>query len=100
MRSLREPNHPAKSSRVSSTASSPSVSCHVIQWYSAESINVPSISQRTALKALLITSYAPYAPGVSVPEMPASSKHHRDAVLVGRGDDFRVAHRSAGLHDG
>ena len=32
--------------------------------------------------------------------MPPSREHHREAVFVGGGDDFRVADRSAGLHDG
>ena len=30
--------------------------------------------------------------------MPPSGEHHRQAVLVGGGDDFRVANRAAGLH--
>ena len=34
-----------------------------------------------------------------MPEMPAAREDHRQAALVGRGDDFRVAHRAAGLHD-
>ena len=33
-------------------------------------------------------------------EMPAAGEHHREAVFVGGGDDFGVAHRAAGLHDG
>ena len=37
---------------------------------------------------------------VSMPEVPAAGEHHRQAVLVGRGDHFGVAHRAAGLHDG
>ena len=32
--------------------------------------------------------------------MPPAREHHRHAVLVGGGDDLRVAHRAAGLHDG
>ena len=32
--------------------------------------------------------------------MPAAGEDHREPVFVGGGDDFRVAHRSAGLHDG
>ena len=39
-------------------------------------------------------------PARSVAEMPPPGEHHRDAVLVGGRDDFRVAHRSAGLDDG
>src|SRR5215218_9758088 len=35
----------------------------------------------------------------SVPEQPHPSEHHRDPVLVGRCDDFLVAHGAAGLHD-
>ena len=31
--------------------------------------------------------------------MPAAGEHHRQAALVGGGDHFRVAHRSARLHD-
>ena len=36
----------------------------------------------------------------SVPEVPAPGEHHRQAVLVGGGDHFRIADRPAGLHDG
>src|SRR5690606_4666516 len=36
----------------------------------------------------------------SVPEMPDAGEHHGDAVGVGGGDDFVVAHRAAGLDDG
>ena len=32
--------------------------------------------------------------------MPPPGEHHREAVLVGGGDDFRVADRSPGLHHG
>src|SRR3546814_19221766 len=32
-----------------------------------------------------------------VPEMPAAGEHHGDAMFVGRGDHFVVAHRAAGL---
>ena len=35
--------------------------------------------------------------GTSVPEMPGAGEDHGDAVLVGGGDDFVVAHRAAGL---
>ena len=35
--------------------------------------------------------------GWSVAEMPHAGEHHRDAVLVGRGDDLLVAHAAAGL---
>ena len=35
-----------------------------------------------------------------VPEMPPAREHHRQALLVGGGDHFGVAHRAAGLHDG
>ena len=35
--------------------------------------------------------------GRSVAEMAHAGEHHRDAVLVGRGDDFAVAHRTARL---
>ena len=34
-----------------------------------------------------------------MPEMPAAGEHHRHAVFVGGGDDFRVANRPAGLDD-
>ena len=33
-----------------------------------------------------------------MPEVPPAGEHHRQAVLVGGGDHFRVAHRSAGLN--
>src|SRR5258706_11293727 len=36
---------------------------------------------------------------MSVAEMPHAGEHHGDAALVGRGDDFRVAHAAAGLDD-
>ena len=34
-----------------------------------------------------------------VPEQSHPGEHHRDPVLVGRRDDFLVAHGAAGLHD-
>src|SRR5689334_14312886 len=37
---------------------------------------------------------------VSVPEKPPPGEDHRDAVLVGSGDDLSVAHGAAGLDDG
>src|SRR5471032_1270852 len=35
---------------------------------------------------------------VSVPEVAASGKHHREAALVGGGNHFRILHRPARLH--
>jgi hypothetical protein len=34
-----------------------------------------------------------------MPEVPHPGEHHRDAALVGGGDDLVVAHRAAGLDD-
>src|SRR5690606_4359340 len=36
----------------------------------------------------------------SMPEMAHAGEHHRDAALVGGGDDLVVAHRAARLDDG
>jgi hypothetical protein len=35
-----------------------------------------------------------------MPEVPHARKHHGEAMFVGRGDDFLVAHRTARLDDG
>ena len=35
-----------------------------------------------------------------MPEVTHAREHHRDAVLVGGGDDFLVAHAAAGLDHG
>ena len=34
-----------------------------------------------------------------VAKMPDAGKHHRHAALIGRGDDFSIAHAAAGLDD-
>src|SRR5262245_40065270 len=40
------------------------------------------------------------SPVFSVSKLSTACQHHRDPVLVGRGDHFRIAHRATRLDDG
>ena len=68
---MRCPNHDANCSSVSACPSPASVSRHVSQWYSAESISVPSMSHKTAAWDRLPSVCSPLT------SLPRSGSHAR-----------------------